>query len=60
LATKGKGYWQGMMTDRYQLFNKITGLWDKYDGTGNFLKSKLSPGPWKNVETRKSRKPPRG
>lgn len=45
MATKGDGYWRGMLKDRYQLFNALTGLWDKYDGSGNFLKSKFSEGP---------------
>lgn len=60
MATKGQGIWRGMVKNRYQLLNEITGLWDKYDGSGNFLRSKLSKGAWKGIEVRKAMKPPRG
>jgi hypothetical protein len=56
----GEGRRIGQLKDRYQLKNERTDRYDKYDDLGNFIKSKLSPGPWKSVEERKPKKPPRG
>lgn len=55
----GKGWRIGQQKDRYQVRNDLTDRFDKYDGAANFLKSKLMPGPWKGVEERKPKKPPR-
>lgn len=61
MATKSrKGFWFGLVKNRYQQHNPHSDRWDKYDGKGNFLKSKQSKGRWKNVEARKPMKPPRG
>jgi hypothetical protein len=51
---------KGQILFRYQLLNAATALWDKYDSDGNFMKTKKSPGPWKSIEKRIPRKPPRG
>ncbi|MFC4398241.1 hypothetical protein [Arthrobacter sedimenti] len=56
----GNGRRIGQVKDRYQLKNERTGFFDKYDGLGNFIASKSSPGPWKSVEKRNPKKPPRG
>lgn len=42
----GKGHRRGQQKNRFQLFNKLTKLWDKYDGNANYIKSKKSPGPF--------------
>ena len=60
MATKGEGWWKGMVKGRYQQKNEQTNRWDKYDSNANFLKSKKSPDPWKGVEKRTAKKPPRG
>ncbi len=51
---------KGQILHRYQLWNAVTELWDKYDSNGNFMKTKKSPEPWKSVEKRLPQKPPRG
>lgn len=56
----GKGFRRGQVRDRYQVLNLITGLFDKFDAGGNHLKSKKSASPFKGVEERKPKKPPRG
>lgn len=55
----GEGHRKGQVSDRYQLHNEVTDRFDKYDGDGNYLSSKQSPGPYKGVETREAKKPPR-
>ena len=60
LATNtGEGGRKGQITDRYQLHNETTDLWDKYNGDANYLDSKVTGGPWKGVEKREPKKPPR-
>jgi hypothetical protein len=56
----GEGKRIGQLKDRYQQKNERSGLFDKYDGLGNYIASKVTPGPWKGVETRNPKKPPRG
>ncbi len=56
----GEGFRRGQQTSRFQLFNPLKGIWDKYDGDANHLKSKKSEGPFKGVEKREAKKPPRG
>ena len=56
----GEGWRRGQVSDRYQQFNDRTDRYDKYDGDGNHVSSKSSPGPYKGVEERQPRKPPRG
>lgn len=55
----GEGYRKGQVRDRYQQYNPSTERFDKYDGDANYLSSKASPGPYKGVETREAKKPPR-
>lgn len=55
----GEGYRRGQQRDRYQQYNENTDRYDKYDGKANFLSSKSSRGPWKGVEERGPKKPPR-
>lgn len=56
----GEGYRRGQVLNRYQLYNELTDRYDKYDGDGNFIESKSTPGPFKGIEERVPRKPPRG
>jgi hypothetical protein len=56
----GEGRRLGQIVNRYQQHNETTGGFDKYDGDGNFLKSKSTPGKFKSIEERKPQKPPRG
>lgn len=56
----GEGYRRGQVRDRYQQYNERTDRYDKYDGDGNLVDSKSTPGPYKGVEERVPRKPPRG
>lgn len=39
--------------------NLLTNLWDKYDGSANYLSTKKSLGPYKGIEKRIPMKPPR-
>jgi hypothetical protein len=55
----GSGSRRGQQKSRFQLFNEVSERWDKYDGGANYLKSKKSPGPFKGVEQRVAKKPPR-
>lgn len=59
MARNVGGSRKGQVLNRYQLWNALTELWDKYDANGNFLKTKMSPGPWKGIEKRLPKKPPR-
>jgi hypothetical protein len=56
----GDGYRIGQIRDRYQQYNDRTDRFDKYDGDGNYVESKTTPGTFKGVEERQPRKPPRG
>lgn len=53
------GFRRGQVRDRYQQRNERTDRYDKYDSEGNYLSSKSSPGPYKGVEERQPKKPPR-
>lgn len=55
----GDGYRKGQVRNRYQQYNENTDRYDKYDGDANYVASKSSPGPYKGVETREPKKPPR-
>lgn len=55
----GDSFRRGQVRDRYQQYNESTDRYDKYDGEGNYISSKSSPGPYKGVEERKPKKPPR-
>lgn len=56
----GEGYRRGQVRDRYQLWNSKTDRYDKYDGSGNYVDSKVTEGPFKGIEEREPKKPPRG
>lgn len=56
----GNGHRKGQQKDRYQQENLLTKLFDLFDGNGNYLRTKKSEGKFKGVETRKTKKPPRG
>lgn len=56
----GDGFRRGQVKGRYQLRNERTERYDKYDGEGNYLSTKKSEGPYKGVEERQPKKPPRG
>ncbi|TNU73404.1 hypothetical protein FH969_11465 [Miniimonas arenae] len=56
----GQGWRRGQVSDRYQQYNDRTDRYDKYDGDGNHVSSTASPGPYKGVEERLSRRSPRG
>lgn len=55
----GEGYRSGQVRDRYQQYNERTDRYDKYDGDGNYVESKSTPGPFKGIEEREPKKPPR-
>ncbi|MCL1801036.1 MAG: hypothetical protein FWG25_06715 [Promicromonosporaceae bacterium] len=48
----------GAVTNRYQTPN-LTGTYDKYDGKGNYLATKVTPGRYKGIELREAAKAPR-
>lgn len=45
----GKGKRVGLVKDRYQKKNTRTGLWDKYDRSGNYVGTKKSGGMFKSI-----------
>jgi len=55
----GEGWRRGQVTDRYQQYNERTERYDKYDSSANHVSSKSSPGPYKGIEERQPKKPPR-
>lgn len=55
----GDGYRKGQVRDRYQQYNDNSERYDKYDADANYVSSKSSPGPYKGIETREPKKPPR-
>lgn len=61
LATNtGEGFRRGQVRDRYQQYNPDTDRYDKYDGDANYVDSKITEGPYKGIEERAPKKPPRG
>ena len=56
----GDDYRRGQVRDRYQLYNERTDRYDTYDGDGNHVASKSTPGPYKGIAEREPKKPPRG
>lgn len=56
----GDGFRRGQVTDRYQQYNPDTDRYDKYDGDANYIDSKVAEGPYKGIEERTPKKPPRG
>ncbi len=55
----GHHYRRGQIRDRYQQYNEHSDRYDKYDGAGNYISSKKSEGPYKGIEERQPKKPPR-
>jgi hypothetical protein len=55
----GEGWHRGQVADRYQQYHEATERYDKYDSAGTYIGSKVTPGPYKGVEQRDPRKPPR-
>lgn len=45
----GKGWRIGLIGNRFQKFNPLTGLWDKYDRRGNYISTKKTGGPFKSI-----------
>lgn len=45
----GKGWRKGLIRDRYQKRNSVTGLWDKYNKRGDYMGTKRSGGPFKSI-----------
>lgn len=58
-TNSGDGFRKGQVRSRYQQYNDRTDRYDKYDGDGNHVASKSTPGPYKGVEERTPKKPPR-
>ena len=48
-----------MIRKRYQKFNPLTGLWDKYDTRGNYVGTKKTGGPFKSIISLVGRNPRR-
>jgi len=44
-----KGWRIGLIGNRLQKFNALTGLWDKYDRRGNYVSTKKTGGPFKSI-----------
>lgn len=55
----GRGRRRGLIRGRFQKFNPISKLWDKYDHGGNYLGSKKSRGPFKAIIRLVGRNPKR-
>lgn len=45
----GEGKRIGLIRNRYQKKNTRTGLWDKYDKSGNYMGTKKTGGPFKAI-----------
>lgn len=56
----GRGKRVGLIRGRYQKFNPVSGLWDKYDLGGNYRGSKRTGGPFKAIVRLVGRNPKRG
>lgn len=56
----GAGSRVGLVRNRFQKFNPVSGLWDKYDRSGNYLGTKRSGGRFKSVVALWGRNPRRG
>ena len=49
----GQGRLAGMINDRYQIQNP-DGSWSKFDRSGRLLATKVTAGPYSNVQKRQS------
>jgi len=47
----GEGHGRGQESDRYQQRNEPTDRYDKYDGDGNHVSSKSTPGPARGLRS---------
>ena len=56
----GRGKRIGLIRGRFQKFNPVTGLFDKYDSRGNYLGTKKTGGPFKSIIRLAGRNPRRG
>lgn len=45
----GQGHRVGLVRNRYQKFNPVSGLWDKYDRSGNYRGTKKTGGMFKGI-----------
>lgn len=45
----GDGKRIGRVRDRFQKFNPLSELWDKYDTGGNYVGTKKTGGPFKSI-----------
>lgn len=55
----GRGHRVGLVRGRFQKFNPLSGLWDKYDRHGNYVGTKKTGGPFKAVVKLVGRNPHR-
>lgn len=55
----GRGKRVGLVKNRYQKFNPLSGLWDKFDGRGHYVGSKKTGGPFKSIVRLVGRNPHR-
>lgn len=55
----GRGRRIGLVRNRYQKRNSVTGLWDKYNRRGDYLGTKRSGGPFKAIVRLVGRNPKR-
>lgn len=54
------GHRKGIIRNRYQKLNPISGLWDKYTTAGHYVGTKKSGGPFKAIIKLVGRNPRRG
>jgi hypothetical protein len=45
----GSGKRIGLLRNRFQKFNPLSGLWDKYDRGGNYVGTKKTGGRFKSI-----------
>jgi hypothetical protein len=45
----GSGRRIGLISNRFQKFNPLTGLWDKFDKAGNYVGTKKTGGAYKSI-----------
>jgi hypothetical protein len=45
----GNGHRIGLVINRFQKFNPLTGLWDKFDKAGNYVGTKKTGGAFKSI-----------
>lgn len=55
----GSGKRIGLVKNRYQKKNSLTGLWDKYNKRGDYVGTKKSGGPFKGIVRLSGRNPRR-